>query len=379
MKRNSLIALLALAVIAGAAYLLLKQDGADGGAWKSVTAAVKQSADGPARAVAAPSAQGAVRPPPVEVAVARLVQAATDLQSVGTLSSDESVIIAAEVAGRIASIGFREGESVKAGDVLVKLDDALTRAELADVEAGLRLAQSNFDRANALSRSGAGTQRARDEAQAGLDTARAAVELAKVRLDKMEIRAPFDGVVGLRSVSVGAYAQVGQALVNLEKIDQLKLDFRLPEINLRDIRVGQLVDIVVDAYPGRRFEGQVYAIDPQVDVNGRSIRIRARLANPDVLLRPGLFARVRVMGETRGQVVVVPEGAIVPRGTDNIVYSVKEGVAVESPVRLGRRNGGNVEIIEGLTAEDTVVTAGQSRLRDGLAVDIVTPSSQKPG
>src|SRR5690606_32158092 len=217
-------------------------------------------------------------------------EASTELQSVGTLASDESVSIAAEVPGRIAEISFREGQAVNKGDVLVKLDNALVRAELTNVEAGLRLAESNFARANSLSQSGAGTTRARDEAKAALETSTAAVELARVRLDKTEIRAPFDGVVGLRQVSVGAYAQIGEVLVNLEKIDPLKLDFRLPEINLGDVAVGQKVEITVDALAGRVFEGEVYAIDPMVDVNGRALKIRARLLNPENVLRPGLFA-----------------------------------------------------------------------------------------
>lgn len=371
MKRNSIIALAILALVVAGAYIFMRSGGATQGQGSSVVAAVKQT---PEPAAAAPAPSSPAKPaPPVEVAQARAAVAATELQSVGTLASDESVVIASEVAGRIEAIEFREGQQVEAGDILVKLDDALTRAELADVEANLRLAQSNFERANSLSRSGAGTTRARDEAKAALETATAAVELAKVRLDKTEIRAPFKGVVGLRQVSPGAYVQVGQVLVNLEKIDTLKLDFRLPEVNLRDVEVGQTVLVSVDAVPGRTFEGNVYAIDPLVDVNGRALKIRARLANPDNILRPGLFARVRLQGASRGQVVVVPEGAIVPRGTDSVVFSVQDGKAIETRVRLGRRSKGEVEIVEGLSADATVIVAGQQRLQDGEPVEIVSP------
>jgi len=347
--------------------------GTSGGS--TVTASVKTTPDGASPAAAAtpePGAPAAAKPP-VEVARARAAAAATELQSVGTLASDEAVAIAAEVAGRIAEIGFKEGEPVKQGTVLVRFDDSLARADLSNVEANLRLAESNFQRATSLSQSGAGTQRSRDEAQAALDTGRAAVELARVRLDKTQIRAPFDGTVGLRTVSVGAYAQVGQELVNLEKIDTLKLDFRLPEMNLRDVSVGMSVEIRVDAFPDRRFEGRVYAIDPLIDVNGRALKIRARLENPGNVLRPGLFARVLVHGASRGDVVMVPEGAIVPRGGDVFVYRIDNGRVVQAKVTLGERRSGEVEILEGLAADASVVVAGHSRLRDGVEVEVVQP------
>lgn len=363
-------------LVAAGAYVFMS-GGSEGESGSSVVASVKTDTNGTA-AAAVPATNGAApkRPPPVEVAKARASEASIQLESVGALASDESVAIAAEVAGRIAKIDFKEGEPVKAGDVLVTLDNLLATADLAFVEANLKLAESNFERATSLSRTGAGTARNRDEAEAALDTARAAYELARVRRDKTEIRAPFDGVVGLRLVSLGAYAQIGQTLVNLEKIDTLKLDFRLPEINLRDVKVGQKVDIVVDAYADRKFQGEVYAIDPLVDANGRALKIRARLANPDGRLRPGLFARVRLNGESRGQVVLIPEGAIVPRGTESVVFTVTDGRATESKVRLGRRSGGEVEILEGISSDATVVVAGQSRVRNGQPVEVVQPQQQ---
>jgi membrane fusion protein (multidrug efflux system) len=372
-KRKQLAAIGILVVVSVAAYAFTR--GGDQPAGSSVVAAVQPSSEGASPAAAATPANPAAKP--VEVAQARSAEALTELQSVGTLASDESVAIATEVVGRIATIDFQEGQAVKAGDLLVTLDNLLSSADLAFAEANRKLAQSNFDRATSLSRTGAGTGRARDEAEAALDTATAAYELARVRRDKTEIRAPFDGVVGLRLVSVGAYAQIGQVIVNLEKIDTLKLDFRLPEINLRDVAVGQTVEVGVDAFPGRTFEGTVYAIDPLVDANGRALKIRARLANPDDVLRPGLFARVKLRGASRGQVVLIPEGAIMPRGTDSFVYRVEDGRAVEAKVRLGRRSSGEVEILEGLNADATVVTAGQGRVRNGEPVAVVAP--QQPG
>ncbi len=292
------------------------------------------------RKVTAPRAERGGGGTPVEVALARKASATDDLWSVGSLRSDESVQISTEIAGRIAEILFKEGEEVKAGDVLVKLDDALANAEVADVKSRLDLAQSNFDRAQSLSRSGSGTERALDESTAALETARAALQLAETRLAKLSITAPFPGRVGLRTLSIGAYVVPGTPIVNLEKIDQLKLDFRVPETVLTRVSSDQEVEATVDAYPGRKFAGKVYAIDPQVDVNGRSLRIRARIDNTDLALRPGLFARVIIKGLEERQVVRVPESAVVSRGDDKLVYTIVGGKAKENKVTRRPPPGG---------------------------------------
>ena len=311
------------------------------------------------------------RAAPVEVSVSRKAVATDDLWSVGSLRSDESVQISAEVAGRIAEILFREGEQVNAGDVLIKLDDALATAEISDAKARQTLAQSNFDRAQSLSRSGSGTERVLDESTAAVETARATLQLAETRLAKLSITAPFPGRVGLRTLSVGAYATPGAPIVNLEKIDQLKLDFRVPETVLTQVTSDQDVEMTVDAYPGRKFPGKVYAIDPQVDVNGRSIRIRARIENPNLALRPGLFARVIIKGLEEREVVRVPESALVARGDERIVFSIVGGKAKENKVSVGRIRAGEIEILQGMDAGTQVIVAGQGNLRDGAPVEIV--------
>jgi membrane fusion protein, multidrug efflux system len=260
---------------------------------------------------------------------------------------------------------------------MIKLDEALAIAEVDDTQARYTLAQGNLGRANSLARSGNVTERARDEASTNAETARAALELAKVRLSKHVIRAPFSGVAGIRKVSPGAFITAGQAIVNLEKIDTLKIDFKLPELFLAQVRTGQKIEIAVDALPGRTFEGTIYAIDPHLDVNGRALNIRARLANPDLTLRPGLFARIKVKGQTTRDVVVVPEAAVVPRGDEKIIYVVRDGQAKEAKVKLGSRSKGMVEILEGLAADTQVVIAGQQKLKDGSRVEIVT--SEAPG
>lgn len=316
----------------------------------------------------------ATRPIAVEAAQAASAKTTMDLRAVGSLQSDESVQIASEIAGRITELPLKEGEPVKEGAILVRLDDALVKAEVADAQARLDLAEGNLDRANSLARTGNVTGRAKDEATANAETARAAVELSKVRLSKHTISAPFPGVVGLRKASVGAFVAVGQAIVNLEKIDMLKVDFKLPELVLTQVKVGQAVELTVDAIPKRTFTGRVYAIDPLVDVNGRALQLRARVDNADGVLRPGLFARIVLKGLSERDVVVVPESAIVPRGSEALVYVIAENKAVETKVRLGQRKDGRVEVVEGLKPDAQVVTAGQQKLRNGAPVEVVPPA-----
>ena len=314
----------------------------------------------------------------VEAAVARAAKTTTDIRGIGNLQSDESVQITSEIAGRVAEFSFKEGEGVAAGAALLKLDDALAQAELADAQARFDLAQANNDRAQQLSRTGNVTEKAIDEATAAFQIARAALELQKVRLSKHTIQAPFAGRAGIRKVSPGAFVQVGTPIVNLEKIDVLKIDFKLPELFLPSVGVGQTVDVEVDARPGETFAGEIYAIDPLVDVNGRALQLRARLANPDLALRPGLFARVVVKGKQVRDVVLVPESAIVPRGGETFVFRIDNGKAIESKVKLGERRGAEVEILEGVTANTQVVTAGQLKLRNGSPVEVVEAGPAAP-
>jgi len=354
-----------------------------GGDWRSMGGLLSgKSADGIASAATPRDGgrrDGAQQKVSVEAATATATASSTDLRAIGSLQSDESVQIASEIAGRVTELPFSEGTTVKAGDILVKLDEALVQAEVADTQARYDLATGNLGRANTLARSGNVTERARDEATANSETARAALELAKVRLSKHTIRAPFSGVVGIRKVSPGAYVAIGQPIVNIEKIDTLKVEFKLPELFLSQIKVGQEVEVEVDALPGKTFPGTIYAIDPQVDVNGRALSIRAKLPNPDLVLRPGLFVRIMVKGVAKRNVLVVPESAIVPRGTDKIVFSVENGQANEVKVTLGARKDGRVEILEGLNPGAVVVTAGQQKLKNGSHVEFVAGAPPAAG
>lgn len=316
---------------------------------------------------------------PVEAAKVSAGALSERITAVGSLASNESVIVRPEIAGRVVEIGFEEGQPVKQGDLLIRLDDSLYRAELAENEARLELAKRNFERTEELFSGKIATARSRDEARSNLDVGTAAVELAKVRLEKTRVLAPFDGIAGLRKVSVGDYIAVGQDLFNLEEIDPVKADFRIAERFLPAIRTGQAIEINVDAYPDRKFEGEVYAIDPRIDAAGRSIVIRARVDNSERLLRPGLFARVTLILELKQNALTVPEQAIVPRGNDQFVFRVVDGKAQHTKVKIGTRRDGRVEIVEGLGAGDIVVTAGHQKIRDGAAVRVINDTASARG
>ncbi len=332
----------------------------------------------PAPVVGAGRGKGGERPVAVEAATARGATTTTDIRAIGGLRSDESVQITSEIAGRVEVMSFIEGGRVEAGAVLVQLDDSLARAEVADAKARYDLAVANNDRAKQLSRTGNVTEKAIDEATASFETAVAALELQRVRLAKHTIKAPFSGRVGLRNVSPGAYIAAGTPIVNLEKIDVLKIDFKLPEQFLPSVRVGQSVDVIVDALPERTFAGEIYAIDPQLDVNGRALQLRARIPNADLALRPGLFARIVVKGQQTRDVVLAPESAIVPRGGETFVFKIENGTAVEAKVSLGERRGAEVEILEGLMPGAEIVTAGQLKLRPGVTVEIIHAGRPAP-
>ncbi|MCU4178559.1 efflux RND transporter periplasmic adaptor subunit [Bosea sp. BH3] len=307
---------------------------------------------------------------PVEVANVEQMTVKEEVEALGTLAADEAVVIAPEIAGRVVSLGFKEGEPVKAGQALVKLDTAILDAELKQAQADLGLARDTHERMRALIARGTGTQVAVDESGAKLASAEARVELGKAKLAQSNILAPFNGVVGLRSVGVGDYVSVGKPLITLTNIDPIKIDFRVPETFLSRLRVGQAVSMRVDAVPDRSFTGKTYAIDPVLDVNGRAIRLRASIPNPDLVLKPGLFARLFITIDQRENAIVIPEMAVVPDGIGKMVYVVDGGKAKRVPVELGKRLPGKVEVVSGLTPKMQIITAGQMRLRDGSPIAI---------
>ena len=356
-----------VAVVTAVTFAVAGMGGAYWYGTKSVAPAGQVAAGGGQASAKGPPGAGSVTVEAVKVATASLPQTIT---AVGSLRSDESVTLRPEVAGRISTIAFQEGQPVAKGAMLVRLDPAVPLAEAQQARANLVLAKTKWDRAVDLAKSNFISGQAKDEAENNYKVAEASAQLAEAKLAKMDLRAPFSGVIGLRSVSIGDYVKEGADLVNLESIDPLKVDFRVPEIYMRQVKVGQPLQVQLDALPGRTFEGKVFAVNPLIDAAGRSVVIRAMVRNPDTSLRPGMFARVRLITRDAQDALVLPEQALVPQGDQQFVFRVVDGKAVRAKVEVGQRKDSKVEILNGLDKDDVVVTAGQLKLRDGAPVSI---------
>lgn len=312
---------------------------------------------------------GGKPPTPVRAQPVKVTTLNQSITAVGSLRADETVVIKSEIEGRILRIHFTEGQTVPRGAKLVSLDPAEAQAQLAASSSEVRIAQVTYDRLMELVQRQLASRQELDQAQARLEQAKAREALDRVRLDKTVISAPFEGVIGLRQVSVGALVDKNQAMATLEKIKPIQVQFQLPEIHVARLRRGQEVMLTTDAHPGRTFTGRIHAIDTAVDPATRSITVRARLDNARGELRPGMFARINLPIGRRIDALMVPEQAIVPKGQDMFVFRVVDGKALRTPVQLGQRRGGEVEVIEGgIKAGDLVVTDGMKLFVDGMPV-----------
>ena len=289
--------------------------------------------------------------------------------AVGNLRANESVMVRPETAGRVVQIGFSEGSMVRRGDLLVELDRSVLLAQVEQAKAELDLSKANFDRTADLAERKFVSLSAKDQAAANLSVQEAKLRLAEAQLAKTRIFAPFAGVVGLRNFSIGDYVREGADLVVIEDVSQMKVDLRLPERFLGDLKIGQSIEVRVDAQPQRAFRATLSALDAQISADGRALIVRGTLGNPDALLRTGMFVRARLVLKEKAAAVMVPEEAIYPMGADMYVYRVIDGKAVRSRVVTGLRREGRVEVMQGVAAGDVVVTAGQIKItRDGTEV-----------
>jgi len=315
--------------------------------------------------------------PAVEVAPVQRVRLVESVEALGSLQPRQGLVVRPEISGRVAAIGFAEGQMVRRGQLLVQLDDSLLQAQLRQVEAQAGIARMQWQRNQELLAQAFVSRSVVDQAAATLAVAEAQVALAKAQLARTRVLAPFDGRVGIRQVALGDFLREGADIVTLEDTSQLWVDFRLPERYLSRIATGQAVEVRIDGLDGRAFDARVTAMDAQVDSDGRALLVRARLDNPDGKLRSGMFARTRTILGVREDALVVPEEALVPQGGQQWLVQIVDGpqgpVSRRLAARLGLRQPGQVEVLEGLQAGDVVVTAGQDRLmrEDGQAVQVV--------
>lgn len=323
------------------------------------------------------------KPPPITVTVA---EAKTEvlpnlLTAVGDLAAVHQVNVTSDVSGRITDILFQAGSEVKQGTLLVKLFDETEQADLANYRAQAKVAELSLDRAKQLAARQFGPQATVDSAQAAYDQANAGIAKTEALISQKKVRAPFDGVLGVRHVEVGQYLSAGTQIVTLTDLSQVYANITVTEKDSGTLAVGQAVRLKVDAYPGRVFDGKITTIEPQISSDTRNIRVQATLDNPGHVLRPGMFATTIVVLPDKPAVVTVPETAVDYTLYGDSVFLIKEEKgedgkaklsAVRTFVRTGDRIDGRTVIQTGLKAGDRVVAVGQLKLQSGAAVAIST-------
>lgn len=355
-------------------------------AWWYQNQPAKSLAEAPLTSAPAPGPQGGTGKPSVEVARVEVKKLVDDAQAVGSLRSRQGVVLRPEISGRITQLNFRDGDRVKVGQLLVQLDDRLPMAQVQQARAELSIAVANHKRNQDLVEQNFISRRTVDESAAALQVAEAKLALAQATAARLKILAPFDGLAGIRLVNVGDYLKDGADIVNIEDIEAIFVDYRLPERFQSKVRRGQTATVELDALPGRKFTAVLQAIDPLIDANGRSVGVRACIDNRRLQLRPGMFARVNTVFGQRDDARVIPEEAIVPQAGKQFVIKLLPGpdaqgfVTQRVEVKVGQRMPGKVEILDGLAVGDTVVTAGQQRVqRDGSTVRVLEIATAPAG
>lgn len=316
-------------------------------------------------------AMGAMqRPPtPVEVAPVIVEDLVEQFQAVGTVHAVESITVVSEIGGIIRSLPFREGEQIGRGTLIAQLEDDELQASYARAEAVLEQSRNAFERVKTVVEQRAGSAQDLDDAAAALKVAEADAALAKARLDKTRIVAPFSGVVGSTSLAVGAYLQPGQAITELTRLDEIEVHLNASERYAPRLERGASVTVTSTAFPGVVATGQIYMVDPVLDPNTRSATVIARVPNQEIQLRPGMSADIRVDLATYPDAVTVPSEAIFSEGNENLVYAVgPDSTVMRTAVKTGMRLPASVQILEGLTPGMTVVTAGHQKLYPGAKV-----------
>ncbi|BBP03576.1 MexH family multidrug efflux RND transporter periplasmic adaptor subunit [Sulfuriferula plumbiphila] len=329
-------------------------------------------------------------PQAVSTIVAQMQTWQPSVEVVGNLRASSGANLAAEVSGLVSAIHFKSGARVKAGQVLVELNAAPQKAQLEQLKAAAALAQQNYQRDLAQLNVQAISQAAVDADASNLKSAQAQVAAQQAVIAQKTIRAPFSGRLGIRQVDMGQYVGPGTALVNLQKLDPMYLDFTVPQAQIDMIKVGEKITAYTNALPGKIFTGHIAAIEPQVDTATRNIKVRARFANPDGALLPGLFATARVGNGATQQYITLPNTAVAYNPYGSTVFIVKDaGKSKDGKAQLtvqqrfistGLTRGDQVAVLTGLQAGETVVTAGQLKLHNGAPVIVnnSVPPSNNP-
>jgi membrane fusion protein, multidrug efflux system len=306
---------------------------------------------------------------PVVATPSRTEHLSLEVEALGTARASESIDVTAKVSNLVTAIRFTEGQQVRKGDVLVELDGAQARADLAVADAALKESASQLQRSRELYE----TKVLSDQQIEQIESTYSA-NSARVAAGGVSVRAPFNGRVGLRRVSVGGLVAPGTVITTLDDTSTIKLDFTVPERVVAAMKPGLTLEARSVAYPDQVFEGKVASVDSRVDPNTRSVVVRALVPNEDGLLKPGMFLNVHLSRGT-ADVLVVPEESLVPEQGDVFVYVVQDGKASKRKIQTGQRAVGTVQVTDGLQAGEIVVTEGTQKLRDGASVSVIEPAA----
>lgn len=305
-------------------------------------------------------------PMPVDVDTARLDSVVDAVRATGRIEAVQQVELRPDEEGRIVELLFREGQYVQQGTPLIRIDDAMLRAQAERARAERDLAVQQLARVRRLREQNAATPADLERAEAAARSAEAALNVLELQIERSTVRAPFSSVVGQRLVSAGDYVTRSTPLLTLQTVDPQRAVIEVPERHAESLRRGQVVEFTVAAEPGRIFKAEVDFIDPVVQENSRMIVVKGRARNPDGVLKPGMFIEARLATATRANAVVVPEDAIQPLRTANVVWAVVDGKASRRVVQLGARSAGIVEVLSGVEAGELVVVGGLERMAEGM-------------
>lgn len=322
-------------------------------------------------------ATGRSGPPPVPVVAveARRAPVSERLALVGTLAANEAIEIKSELDGTVLEILFEEGQTVKKGDLLARLDERKLAAAVAEAEASFQLSRSNFERARQLLQDRLISQQEYDQAAAAFRMNEAGLELKRQQWRDARIYAPFEGTISARQVSPGQVITRNTTLTWLMDLDPVKAEFNVPERFLGQLAVGQGIEVTVAAFPDRTFAGRVFFVSPFVDPATRTALVKAEIPNPRGELKPGMFANLQLTLQVKADAILIPETALVPSGERVVVFVVDDkGLAQLRPVKIGVRMAGEVEIAEGLKAGELVITEGVQKVRPGAPVKASSPT-----
>lgn len=318
-----------------------------------------------------------VKPPPPAMVAAATVEIenwSSAITAVGGFTPVAGVHVSSEVPGKVKALHFHSGQTVGAGQLLLELDDDTDQAELAGLKAEFQLAKAELQRSEKMIEKKYLSQADYDQKKAQLEQVSAAVKAKLTRIDKKKIRAPFAGDLGIREVNVGQYLAEGDEIITLQQLDPIHLDFTLPERYVGQLAQQQAITATVQAYSGREFHGHIVALNPSLEQETRSIKVRAKLDNREKTLKPGMFAQISIKSGGERPVLTLPDTAITYNPYGNSVFLIlqnENGLSVQSrQVETGQSREGRVEIVSGLQAGDRVVSAGQVKLRNGMPVAI---------